>query len=70
MGKPYLIMRTDIEEGSEGLGWNAFCFKGDYSKISEFEKNYQNYKKERVIPEKFPSVIIMDAIDNYCKENS
>lgn len=70
LGQPYLIMRTDIEEGSEGLGWNAFCFKGDYSRISEFVKNYQKYKKERVVPEKFPSVIIMDAIDEYCRENS
>ena len=66
LGQPYLIMRTAVEEDSEGLGWNAFCFKGDYSKISEFAEHYKDYKKPRVVPEKLPSVIIMDEIDQYC----
>lgn len=69
LGQPYLIMRTDIEEDSEGIGWNAMCFKGDYSKIDDFVANYPNYKKERVVPKVLPSVIIMDAIDEYCKED-
>ena len=66
LGQPYLIMRTEVEEDSEGLGWNAFCFKGDYSKISEFEEHYLDYRKPRVVPEKLPSDIIMDHIDEYC----
>lgn len=66
LGQPYLIMRTAVEEDSEGLGWNAFCFRGDYSKISEFVDHYKEFKKERVVPQKLPSNIIMDAIDEYC----
>lgn len=66
LGQPYLIMRTEVEEDSEGLGWNAFCFRGEYTKISEFINHYQDYKKPRVVPEKLPSNIIMDAIDEYC----
>ena len=68
LGQPYLIMRTEVEENSEGLGWNALCFKGDFSRISEFVENYENYKKPRVVPDKLPSNIIMDAIDEYCSE--
>lgn len=68
LGQPYLIMRTEVEEDSEGLGWNAFCFKGDYSKISEFANNYADYKKPKVVPDKLPSNIIMDVIDEYCEE--
>lgn len=66
LGHPYLIIRTEVEENSEGLGWNAFCFNGEYSKIAEFVDHYLDYKKPRVVPEKLPSNIIMDAIDNYC----
>lgn len=66
LGHPYLIMRTEVEEDSEGLGWNAFCFRGDFSRISEFVEHYQEYKKPRVVPEKLPSNIIMDVIDEYC----
>lgn len=69
LGQPYLIMRTAIEEDSEGLGWNAFCFKGDYSKISDFLNCYEKYRKPRVSPKKLPSVIIMDSIDEYCKQD-
>lgn len=65
LGQPYLIMRTEVEEDSEGIGWNALCFKGNYDLISEFANNYKNYKKPRVVPEKLPSNIIMDAIDEY-----
>ena len=65
LGKPYLIMRTDIEDGSEGLGWNAVCFKGDYSKIDEFVNNYKDFIKPSVTPKILPSEIIMDEIDRY-----
>lgn len=69
LGQPYLIMRTAVEEDSEGLGENAFCFRGDYSKISEFVKYYKDYRRPRIKPELLPSNIIMDAIDEYCKQN-
>lgn len=67
LGQPYLIMRTEIEEKSEGLGWNAMCFKGDFEKVKEFVEQYETYKKDRIKLEKRPSDIIMDAIDVYCQ---
>ena len=67
LGQPYLIMRTAVEDDSEGLGSNAFCFKGDYSKIDEFVLHYKDYKKQRIIPKKMPSSIIMDEIDKYVR---
>ena len=70
LGQPYLIMRTAIEDDSEGLAWNAFCFEGDYSRIMEFYNHYKEYRKPRVLPEKLPSDIIMDAIDDYCLNNN
>lgn len=68
LGVPYLIMRTEVEENSEGIGWNAICFRSDYSKMNEFAEHYMDYRKERVIPYKMPSNIIMDTLDKYCKE--
>ena len=65
LGQPYLIMRTAVEKKSEGLGENAFCFKGDYSKIDEFVSKYHEYKRDRVCPERMPSKIILDEIDLY-----
>lgn len=65
LGQPYLIMRTAIESNSEGLDYNAICFKGDYTKIDEFVNSYMEYRKPRIIPQKKPSVIIMDEIDGY-----
>ena len=65
LGQPYLIMRTAVEKKSEGLGENAFCFKGDYSKIDEFVSKYHEYKRDRVCPERMPSKIIVDEIDLY-----
>ena len=65
LGKPYLIMRTKVEENSEGIGWNAVYFKNDFSNIEKFYENYNCYEHERVIPEKMPSKIIMDEIDKY-----
>lgn len=67
LGQPYLIMRSEVEEDSEGLGWNAICMREDYSNILKFAAHYQDYKKERIQPEILPSAIIMDAIDDYCK---
>lgn len=69
LGKPYLIMRTKVEEDSEGMGWNAEAFKGDFNKIIEFCDTYQNYIKQPVVMEQLPSNIIMDSIDEYFYEN-
>lgn len=69
LGIPYLIMRTAVEKDSEGLGWNALCFNGDFDKIDGFIKNYTEYKKPRVVPKELPSNIIMDEIDLWCKNN-
>ncbi len=65
LGKPYLIMRTKVEEDSEGIGWNAECFRNDFNKVDEFFDNYKSYDKDMVCPEVMPSKIIMDAIDQY-----
>ena len=63
LGKPYLIMRTKVEENSEGLNWNALPFHNDFSNISKFYKNYKKYEKPPVEMEVRPSVIVMDKID-------
>ncbi len=70
LGQPYLIMRTAVEKGSEGLGINAFCFEGNFSKIDEFVSNYKQYKRPRIVPKKLPSVIILDEIDEYFRQNA
>ena len=63
LGKPYLIMRTKVEEDSEGLNWNALPFENDFSNISKFSTSYKEYIKEPVKVEKKPSCIVMDNID-------
>lgn len=68
LGKPYLIMRTEVEQNSDGLQWNAIYFENDYSNIRKFYENYNIYKKERVIPKILPSQIIMNTLDEYFME--
>lgn len=70
LGQPYLIMRTAVEEDSEGLGENAYCFKGHYEEIDRFVDNYSTFKRPRIVPEKLPSVIIVDEIDEYFKRSN
>lgn len=65
LGKPYLIMRTEVEEDSEGLGWNAVYFKNDFSMIEKFYDEYHNYVKPRIEPEIQPSAIIVDELKQY-----
>lgn len=65
LGKPYLIMRTKVEENSEGIGWNAKYFENNFDNVDEFIANYQSYCKPAVIPDIQPSKIIMDEIDSY-----
>ena len=63
LGKPYLIMRTKVEEDSEGLGWNAVPFDNDFSNIEKFANEYKKYIHKQVKIEKRPSIIVMDNID-------
>ena len=65
LGKPNLIMRTSIERDSEGIGWNAKPFNGDFSSIIRFYEEYHSFKKEPTIPTVMPSEIIINEIVNY-----
>lgn len=68
MGKPYLIMRTEVEEESEGLGWNAKYFGNDYNAICEFYNIYHEFKKETIKPDVLPSVIIVNELKKYFEQ--
>lgn len=65
LGKPYLIMRTQVEQDSEGLGHNAKVFGGDFANILKFIDAYKEYTKPEIVPEAMPSQIILEAIDEY-----
>ena len=65
MGKPYLIMRTKVEEDSEGLGWNAKYFGNNFKGILNFYDEYHDFVKEPIKPEVLPSVIIIDELKKY-----
>lgn len=65
LGKPYLIMRTEVEEGSEGIGENAKYFKGDYHQIDQFYETYHDYIRPAIKPEVLPSKIIIESIKQY-----
>lgn len=67
LGKPYLIMRTEVEEDSEGLGWNAVYFRNDFTRIVRFYDKYHEYVKPKVQPEVLPSEIIVDKLKAYLK---
>lgn len=67
MGKPYLIMRTEVEEKTEGLGWNAKPFESDFSNIVKFYEEYVNYKHDIIEMKEKPSQIIMNEIDRWYK---
>lgn len=63
MGKPYLILRTKVEQDSEGIGWNAECFEGDYDKISSWGQEYVKYIKPQIVMDHVPSEVIADEIE-------
>lgn len=67
MGKPYLIMRTEVEEKTEGLGWNAKPFESDFSNIAKFYEEYVNYKHDTIEMKEKPSQIIINEIDRWYK---
>ena len=68
LGKPYLIMRTQVEEDSEGLGWNAKYFGSDFTQVENFVEEYHKYIKDEIWPEKMPSKIIVDELKSYFEE--
>ena len=66
LGKPYLILRNDIEKNSEGLGQNRIGYEGDFSFVEEFGRKYTEYKREPIIPEIYPSeIIVKKLIERY-----
>lgn len=69
MGKPYLIMRTHVEDKTEGLGWNALPFENNFDNIDYFYDNYKKYTKRPIKMKEKPSIIIMDRIDKLFEEN-
>lgn len=62
MGKPYLILRKDIEEKSEGIGLNAIGFNNDFKFVESFVHNYNKYQQPPVYPEILPSDIIVNKL--------
>lgn len=68
MGKPYLIMRTEVEKNSEGLGWNAKVFANDFKNIGRFLDEYVEYTKPPVQASELPSDIILRELDDYFRE--
>ncbi len=70
MGKPYLIMRTEVEESSEGIGENAKYFKGDFFVIDRFYTEYKRYIKPAIRPEILPSEIIVHSIEEYFEKRT
>lgn len=65
LGKPYLIMRTEVEKSSEGIGENARYFGGDFSEINQFYNNYKKYIRPAIKPKALPSEIIINSIEKY-----
>lgn len=60
MGKPYLIMRSDFEKNSEGLGHNAKGFENDFQNVIRFYDEYKTYICEPIVPDLLPSQIIVN----------
>ena len=66
MGKPYLIMRKNIENDSEGLGYNCIGFHNNFKIVERFDEEYMKYKHDKVSPKEFPSdIIISKLIEKY-----
>lgn len=70
LGKPYLIMRKQVEKDSEGLSLNAKVFGNDYSNIVKFYEEYPGYQRERIQPAVWPSKIIVDRLQKYFSEQN
>lgn len=70
LGQPYLIMRTKVEKNSEGLDWNAKPFENNFKTVENFFDEYKSFKKELITPNKLPSLIIADTLDELFADGS
>ena len=61
MGKPCLIMRKTTER-QEGIGENAILYGGDLKMMSEFEKNFETYKRPSLVGTCKPSEKIAEEM--------
>ncbi|MBI5358415.1 UDP-N-acetylglucosamine 2-epimerase [Candidatus Amesbacteria bacterium] len=61
MGTPYLALRN-LTERTEGLDRNVVISYDSYELIKEFLKNYNKYKKNKLIVKNSPSKIIVDYL--------
>ena len=61
MGKPTLIMRSSTER-LEGIGENALMYGGDFNNINKFVNEYTNYIRKRIVPDKLPTDIIVNKL--------
>jgi UDP-N-acetylglucosamine 2-epimerase (non-hydrolysing) len=68
LGKPTLILRDETER-KEGLGTTAVLSKLKQEVVSDFIKNYQNYRRKSTTSEVFPSKIIVDAIEQFSRKS-
>ncbi len=62
LGKPYLVLRDNVELDSEGLGENAVLYNGDFEFVKGFVQEYKKYKREKVSVKQSPSEIIVNTI--------
>ncbi len=62
MGKPCLILRKRTER-TDGLGENAMLYGGEMDAIGAFSREYASYARDRIVPDRFPSGIIMDTLE-------
>lgn len=62
LGKPYLALREKVEQ-SEGIGENVVLSKGDKRIMQKFLSSYNAYSREKIEPQKRPSDIIVDYLE-------
>ena len=61
LGIPCLVLRNETER-PEGLGENALLFGGDISSIDRFIAEHEKYRRDRIVPERKPSDIIIETL--------
>lgn len=66
MGKPTLIMRSSTER-VDGIGENALMYEGNFENINKFVDEFSTYKRNRIIPDVFPTDIIINTLSKEIK---
>lgn len=61
LGIPCLLLRN-VTEGNEGLGRNILLLKGDFSRLTSFMNNYQDFRTKPIVQKYSPSKIIFDTL--------